>query len=254
MKAAPLPYSKACDLQGDTTALAPFYNQLDSIPDVLANQHPIRRWEYAMTLRTIQGWLDAEKAALAKATIKACDDVGYPGAVVESIERVTPLSICDVGGGGSNFWKALIAHTSEDIVLVDPAPTGTPGEPGQYLSIPGTIEQYAANTLPLGRFDILTCISVIEHVEQVRPFLRACHMLLKSGGLLALTTDYCDSEGPDIYHFHWMRKRIYNADLIRKLLVSAREVGFRSFGEADWSYPGAMVYDYSVASIALVKK
>lgn len=232
---APIPHSKACDLPGDARDLAPFYSHLDHIPDVLASQHPIRRWEYAMTLRTIHRWMN-EDAPL------------YPGA----------LQIADVGGAGSNFWKVLGTLSNEPVLIVDAAcpPAGSipATHNNQTVALhPSTVETYAA-TAAHGQFDILTSISVIEHVESITPFLRACHMLLKSGGLLCLTTDYCDSEGPDIYHFHWMRHRIYNAESVRKLLVRARELGFRSFGEADWSYPGPMVYDYSVASIALVKK
>jgi cyclopropane fatty-acyl-phospholipid synthase-like methyltransferase len=95
---------------------------------------------------------------------------------------------------------------------------------------------------------------VIEHVEEIRKFFRACHMLLKPGGLLFLTTDYWDAEGDDTAHFHWMRKRIYNAERMRKLQGDLRELGYASFGQADWAYHGPQVYDYAVCSTAMVKK
>lgn len=228
----PFPLSKVCNLPGDEAALTPFYSRLDSIGDVLAGQHPIRRWEYAMALKTIQAWDDRRPGPI---------ELGHP---------VDPLAICDVGGAGSNFWKALAERTTDDLHVIDPSvPAGTPPPP-HYWSM--DVEK-ATTVLPPGIFTVLTAISVIEHVDPVRPFLKACHTLLKPGGLLFLTTDYCDAEGPDVFHYHWMRKRIYNADLIRKLVQSAREVGFRSFGTASWEYHGPMVYDYAVASLALIK-
>ena len=230
-----LPYSKVCNLPGDAEQLAPFSAMVDRYPDALAGQHAIRRWEYAMALRTIDGWVN--------------------GPIVHPPYTGDPLQICDVGGAGSNFWQVLTGVTSEDIIVIDAALTTLPA--GQVLGIQGTVEEVAAGSAPIarhGQFDILTCISVIEHVEEVRKFFRACHMLLKPGGLLFLTTDYWDAEGDDTAHFHWMRKRIYNDERMRTLLGGLRELGYASFGQADWAYHGPQVYDYAVCSAAMVKK
>lgn len=225
-----LPFSKACDLLGDAAALAPFYEQIDRCPDALAGQHPIRRWEYATALYTMQVWQENQGQG-----------DGHPG---------TPLQICDVGGAGSNFWKVLAGLTSETVIVVDPSTVRV--EDHQAVFLTASAEDYAANA-PHDQFDVLTCISVIEHVRDLRPFFRACRMLLKPGGLLFLTTDYWDADGEDTAHFHWMRERIYNAGSIRSLLRSLRDLGYRSFGTSDWTYAGAQVYNYSVASLAVVK-
>jgi len=230
-----LPYSKVCDIVGDAEQLAPFYAMVDRYPDALAGQHTIRLWEYAMALYAIQGWYQAQVAQVTQ--------VGIP-----------PFQICDVGGAGSNFWQVLTGLTPEPVILVDPNfPEAIEARPQGAPAFRRTIESYAAGASH-NQFDILTCISVIEHVEEVRKFFRACHMLLKPGGLLFLTTDYWDAEGPDTAHFHWMRKRIYNAERMRKLQGDLRELGYASFGHADWAYHGPQVYDYSVCSAAMVKK
>ena len=237
----PFPVSKICDLPGDAEALAPFYAEVDACPDALAGQHPIRRWEYAMALWAIKAWQNARVTTWTPAEVER----GSP-------DRWEPLQICDVGGAGSHFWQVLPSVTSEDIVIVDQSLPEGYTSPGQRRLIPEPVELYASHARP-SQFDLLTCISVIEHVPLVRPFLQACHVLLKPGGLFFLTTDCWDAEGPDTAHFHWMRQRIYNPPLIRHLLEGMRKVGFRSLGPADWSYAGPQVYDYSVASIAMVK-
>lgn len=248
MTPRPLPYSTVCDLPGQAEALTDFYAIVDRYPDAIKNQHAIRRWEYAMALSALTGW----QLAKVLPAIVAANEARKVDGLCRTVS-CAPSQICDVGGAGSNFWQVLTEVTSEEILLIDPkAPVS--GKPaGRCRLYAGSVEEYAAN-YPHGQFDILTCISVIEHVKEVRPFLRACHMLLKPGGLLFLTTDFWDADGPDTAHFHWMRERIYTADSIRALLISSHPLGFVSVGATDWHYHGPMVYDYSVASLALVKK
>lgn len=228
------PYSKVCNLAADTLQLTSYMAAIDQVPIVMVDQNPIRKWEYAMALRAIHGWRN---------------DHAPDG----------PLHVCDVGGAQSGFWQVL-APLSPDkyIVIVDPAaPHGhvnaVPG--AKHIIYPCGIEEYAT-PVPERRnsFDVLTVISVIEHVEQVKHFFRACHTILRPGGLLFFTADYWDAEGPDTAHFHWMRQRIYNDSRIKKLLADLRDLGFQSFGHADWSYHGNQVYDYSIVGVAMVKK
>ncbi len=227
-----LPASKVCDLKGDAPLLADAYQTLDRYPDLLAGQHQIRQWEYGMALHTIRGYMDAQLR----------HDSGWG-----------PPRFLDVGGAGSHFWQPLMDLSSEDVWIVDPAMDPSQSFPGQTQPCRHTIEEIAAN-MAHGQFDVITAISVIEHVEEVRAFFRACHMLLRPGGLLFLTMDYWDVEGEDLAHFHWMRTRIYNADRVRRLAADLRELGYKSYGTADWAYHGPQVYDYSVASLAMLKR
>lgn len=246
-RAGELAYSKVCDLQGDAAGLADAYQLVDIFPEALQGQHPIRRWEYAMAIHTIADWHARRAAAL----VTGRDDAGNP----ESADLGEPLVIADVGGAGSNFWMVLRNATAKPVVLIDERYQGMATgafHPDVWVA-PCTVEDYAGSHAH-GQFDVVTTISVIEHVKEVRKFLRAIAMLLKPGGLLFLTTDYWEAEGPDTAHFHWMRERIYNADRMRKLLADCRELGFRSFGEADWSWNGPQVHDYSMCSAALVRK
>lgn len=204
--------------------------------DVLAGQHEARWWEYAMAHRAIDDWCHWYWAEHPTAT-----------------DRDAPRVFCDVGGAGSKFWASLTALTQEPIVVIDPDVQIPPSPNGDHGFFPCTVEAYAAaNTHH--QFDCITAISVIEHLDQLRPFIRACRMLLKDGGLLFLTTDCWNLDGDDVAHFHWMRKRIYNPETLRRLTNQIREVGFASFGRTDWTYHGNTVFDYSFASLAMIKK
>lgn len=228
----PFPTSKVMDPM-DFVELSNTVARIDADPLILSGQHPIRRWEYAMALHAIHEWLWATAAQAGP------DD--------------PPPAIADLGGAGSNFWQALTPLSPTPITVIDEKLPGTQFVDlhPSLLYIRGTAEHAAPRFTEA--FDILTCISVVEHVVQVRPFLKALHTLLRPGGLLVLTTDYWDCEGPDTAHFHWMRERIYNVETLRGLRGGLWELGFRMFGQADWHYTGPQVYDYSVASLTMVK-
>lgn len=229
---------------------------LPKVPDLIRGQHAIRLWEYAMAYQTILDWKAQQDTRVREAAVRMAQTVAQTlgGIPHEAVVCTPPLQICDVGGAGSNFWKLLATLTTDHVLLVDPAapPAGNPDGDRSGLFC-GPLEEYAAN-YPHDQWDVLTCISVIEHLEAVRPLLRAAHMLLRRGGLLFLTTDCWNSDGEDRAHFHWMRRRIYNPYSMTRLAKDLREVGFATFGTSDWHYYEHTLYDYSVASLAMVKK
>lgn len=231
MATAVTPLNTICNLARDAAWLTPFYAQVDRYPDALAGQHPIRRWEYALALAAIDQWQEGQ------------------------LDQREPFQICDVGGAGSNFWQVLSSLTTSNILVLDPDVPGPSSRPfGQGVeTISLSVEEYV-RTYPYACVDILTCISVLEHVPDVIPFLRACHALLKPGGLLVLTMDYREQEGPDTAHFHWMRERIFTPSLVQGLLIDLDLIGLRLLGAADWTYGGPHVYDYSIASLVMVKR
>lgn len=185
-----------------------------------AMQHPMRRWEYAMALAAVKRW-DHLKPAL----------VAY-----------------DIGGGGSPFAGMLADETGSHVHIVDPTYT-----PNAY-----TLQQLLRHNPKLG--DIVTCLSVLEHVEDLDAFLYHLGCLVAPGGLLFLTLDYADDytdDWPvDRFHFNWMRKRIFNAYGWRLAVAEQLQHHhhFTLLGDIDPHYHGAHVYDYTFASLALQKR
>jgi hypothetical protein len=174
-----------------------------------------RRWEYALALRAIGEHLTAVP---------------------------TPSVMYDIGGGGSHFFQMLHATTGVWPTVVDPS-LGTQ-DLAEFVQ-----EQYPR----LG--GVVTCLSVLEHVEDLEAFCYHLACLTAPGGLLVLTMDAV-GEAPDgdTFHFHWMRKRIFTREgLYNVYLRFAASFEFHLEARSDWTYPGPHVFDYSFASLVLRK-
>ena len=184
-------------------------------------QHPMRRWEYAMALRACTTWYDV--------TAKRPQ-----GPVI------------DVGGAGSPFWRMVNPYAC---TVIDPD-GGV--DLAEHLRLGGALASE------------VYCLSVLEHVEDLDRFLYHLSCLVAPGGLLFLTMDYREQEGPDTAHFHWMRKRIFAPSSYLGLVGDFPDAhGFldRDFqllggmdGRQPLIYHGPQVYDYTFASLALVKR
>lgn len=217
-----LPLTKTLD-PADFDHLAEELAIVDQHFHSVAEQHPMRRWEYAMALRALHDYLE---------------DAEGPRATL----------ITDVGGAGSPFRHMLATqHTRVQVV-----------DPKENISL----ERHVQTNAPLT--DVVFCLSVLEHVEDLDQFLYHLSCLVAPGGLLFLTMDCCgcdshdaDMEIPshvDRHHFHWMRQRIFGRADLRFVAERLLDYEFSCLGERDLTYHGAHVYDYNFASLALVKR
>jgi hypothetical protein len=187
-------------------------------------QHPMRRWEYAMALRAQQTWYD-------------------------TTTKRPQGPVIDVGGAGSPLWRMV---NPEVCSVVDPTEGNDLAE---HLR------------LGAGLASEVYCISVIEHVDNLDQFLYHLSCLVAPGGLLFLTTDYCagfydPGKGgvPDVYHYHWLRKRIFNVFAMNQVAHQMRDFTYlnpmaQPWGGFDGTWHGPIEsWGYCPASLALVKR
>jgi hypothetical protein len=218
-----LPLTKTLDPH-DFALLEPEMRTVDQFFTKAREQHPMRRWEYALALKARHAWLQWDY-----------EEHGHGN-------RAHGHRIVDVGGAGSPFQLMLNEDSGQSITVIDPD-GGMALD--QFLRWRGNLAHE------------VYCLSVLEHVDELEHFLYHLNCLVAPGGLLFLTLDCCHGEQifvQDVYHFHWMRKRIFSRLEWNLLEVAPPMVHFKLFGQADWAHHGNHVYDYTFASLALVKR
>lgn len=89
-----------------------------------------------------------------------------------------------------------------------------------------------ATQYPDASFAAITCLSVIEHGVPVEPFLKESARLLRSGGVLVVSTDY-DRDPPDTTgkSAYGVPVHIFSPEEIQQLVELAAGVGLRLRGE-----------------------
>lgn len=195
-------------------------------------QHEARRWEYALTLAAIRAW----------------------GETLPDSERYLPM-VADVGGAGSPFWRMTDGAA---VWVIDPDDAGSHQTLDQYLHAGVVIGR------PRQLFDVVTCLSVIEHVDpkELDGFLYHLTCLLRPGGLLVLTCDACGCTGgawheptADPHHFHWMRRQIITRPLLLEIMQHLTQYQCTFLGGVDVHQPPVpTVYDYTFASLVMQKR
>jgi len=179
-------------------------------------QHPHRRWEYALALHAIWRWRQRGRM------------LGEP--------------LYDVGGSGSRFHLMLCEWCDVETEIIDPREHGS-----------GTVEEWAQAGTRLA--DVVTCISVIEHVGDEERFLYHLSSLVAPGGLLVVTMDYWNRCGErDTTTTQDQRRRIYCPRSYQNLRLKCVPLHLHTFGGLDPAFHGNQLGDYTFASLVLEKR
>lgn len=156
-----------------------------------------------------------------------------------------PLRLLDVGCGAGGMLAHLRAFG--DVIGVDPSPDAV-----AYAAAKQTAE-VRMGTLPHGlplsatdRFDVITMLDVLEHVEEDVASLKTLHGLLQPDGLLLLTVPAYPFlwSGHDVVNEH---KRRYTRALLHDRLVTA------GFEIRTLSYYNTLLFP-PIASVRLMQR
>ena len=162
------------------------------------------------------------------------------GLAIALIKEVKPKSILNVGGGNSPLSRMAYKYCPY-VTEIDPNVPDTKFPEIAY------IDDEFPNPGLRGKFDLVLCTSVIEHVEHDHLFFR--ELLNIARGHVFLTTDF----HPTGKQFSMAHLRTYNSSSLEYLMDIAYEHGFMPLGEPNYSYKVPMVYDYTFASLTLAK-
>ena len=207
--------------------------------EILRGQHPQRSWEYSLALFAFDHWNNRQTEYIPER-----DEAAF--------------LFADIGGSGSNFWQTLTRYTTKPVTRVDPNHEWALSDTDAAQHFRQRLNEYLQHSRAhkLAAFDAVFCLSVLEHVpaNDLQPFERDLCSLVKPGGLLVLTCDAGESH-PDVFHFNWMRERIYTpAGLDALQLVFRQQYGMRPLTPPDYRWDGPTVYDYGIGALALVKE
>jgi len=213
----PIIYSKTYDPADNFEESAIVLNINEQLASVAHRfEHPLRAWEYGLALNVLRS--------------REC------------------FSVLDVGGGGSVFAPAA-ASLGITVVQVDPGDclewvahqAWTLGRPLVYH------QQDIMSYDDRRTYDAVTCLSVLEHIEEDRDFFRRLQSFVRPGGLLILTVDFWPDGVPQVSG----HLRTYNVARLSRLINDAP--GFELLGTPDYTDRGAHVHGYTFASLVLKK-
>ena len=179
----------------------------------------------------------------------------YGMGLLASLEVPKLRTVLEVGGGDSLFLPSLVGWNKmlrTGTILYDAHETTHFGGQARQVLLVDPEVRYRAlvGDLPVNKYDFVACISVIEHVKDEASFVQFLADRVTPGGILFLTSDYAEAS-EDIYHFRWMRERIYSREGWLRLLLAFRDQGLTPIEKPDLTWRGPQVFDYNFACMTL---
>jgi 2-polyprenyl-3-methyl-5-hydroxy-6-metoxy-1,4-benzoquinol methylase len=104
--------------------------------------------------------------------------------------HITAGELLDVGCAGGDFLQAA-ADAGFDVEGVEPEPTSSERARNRGLRV--TTATLPEAGFPPARFDAVTMLHVLEHVDSPRATLGEVHRILRPGGVLAVETPTIDT-------------------------------------------------------------
>lgn len=93
-----------------------------------------------------------------------------------------------------------------------------------------------------GKFQYITCLSVMEHEVDLSKLAEHCSRLLSAGGKLFLTFDYwdpkIDTTGKELYGLKW---NILSRQEVEAMISIFQSKGLQITGEIDWATDEAVI-------------
>jgi len=116
---------------------------------------------------------------------------------MKQLTRLYPLKVLDVGSGFT-AWPHLMANCGFHVTAIDEVETYWKG--AMFNRHYHIVNDDITKPTITGEFDLITCISVIEHIPEHQAALAGMFNLLKQGGHIILTCPYNEHRYvPNVY-------------------------------------------------------
>lgn len=182
--------------------------------------------------------------------------------ILQLIERHVPdkkAAIYDMGSYNCEIPLALWARGYRHIRAADLNPKGRCIRwYGNQINF--QCENFYTPNVPPKSFDVITCLSVMEHGFNQDHFLKSVSDLLKPGGLIAITTDYHPQkiDIPHDYRLFNLTYQIFNRQEIEAFITRAKDFGLELVEDQIWDeskYPISFLgHQFTFILIAFKKK
>lgn len=156
--------------------------------------------------------------------------------------KINVATICDVGAGHGLFLEELQNHLpNSSMYAIEPDANSCNVLERKKFKTMATLAEHATSWH--SKFDFVMCFEVIEHVQQVEPFLKSIFNLLKPGGTCLITGLGCD--GYDICRLTDQSKSIFPPHHLNFLSVKGFESAFHLSGflKVEVQTPGELDLD-----------
>lgn len=202
-----------------------YYRNIEStLGDLVRPQHPARMWEYGRLLKLLGR---------------------------------TKQTLVDIGGSGSALPQCC-ATLGHDVTIIDfDDESERINKQNEILNT--DVKFIAADFLNIEskKWDIVACVSTIEHVPDDDTFFLKMLDSCNPGGLVYITCDFFTSpihpNEPPFYK-NWVN-RTYTKEKLLSMATIAAERGFKLYnGKYNWVWGGPQVYNYNFASLILENK
>lgn len=175
-------------------------------------------------------------------------------------ERLPDIEVLDVGAGWGAVGPTLSMFYNVQVTEAEPLEhcRASRKKCNQMLKTLNKkeiiITDHDLFKLPDKKYDVVLCVSVLEHVtkEHEPAAWAALADKVKPGGVLYITCD-CMTEPEKPHQCDDQRATNYTLDDLKFRIGYLTNLGFTTMGQPDYNYNGNLVFDYSFFRVGLVK-
>jgi len=175
-------------------------------------------------------------------------------------EHITDIEVLDVGSGWSALGPTLALLYGTQVTEYEPNidycrdrifVNMVLANKGQKVL---QVHQVGLENMPQDQFDVVSCISVLEHVnpQLERSFWTALAQRVRPNRMLYITTD-CLPERGKPYTYDNLRTQNFVVDDLKERVEFLMSFGFIPLGKPDWKFNGCFVYDYTFFRCGMMK-